>query len=127
MLRGKAKLPVQSVMIDRCIWNYQNATRPCESLAFRMRFACFHGQKDGDCGNPLFNCSIIQVHHKPTHRPENDRLCGKLKFHKGGWTGEVRPAFTAPPPPKVEQEWLGPHEDWPPTSLVVLIYEQYWQ
>ncbi|CAK9089888.1 Protein TANC1 [Durusdinium trenchii] len=81
-IKGKARLPLQSVMADRCIWNYQN---------------------DGDCGNHLFNCSVIRVHHKPTHKPENDRLCGKLKYHRGGWTGEPQPPFPPPPPLKVRK------------------------
>ena len=74
--KGNAQLPLESVMVDRCIWNYQN---------------------DGDCGNSLFNCDAIQVHHKPTNKPDNDRLCGKLKFHNGGWTGKTRDPFPSPP------------------------------
>ena len=77
-VKGNPRLPLQSVMVDRCIWNYQN---------------------DGDCGNGLFSCNAIQVHHKPTSKPDNDRLCGKLKFHKGGWTGAKRDPFPAPPIP----------------------------
>lgn len=76
-VKGNARLPLKSVMVDRCIWNYQN---------------------DGDCGNGLFSCNAIQVHHKPTSKPDNDRLCGKLTFHKGGWSGEKRDPFPKPPP-----------------------------
>ncbi|CAE7245947.1 TANC1 [Symbiodinium necroappetens] len=76
---GKAYLHLESVMVDRCIWNYQN---------------------DGDCGgNPRFDCNAIRVHHKPTSKPENDRLCGKLKHHHGGWSGEPRSPFLPPPGP----------------------------
>ena len=79
---GKAHLHLESEMIDRCIWNYQN---------------------DGDCGgNPRFNCSVIRVHHKPTAKPDNDRLCGKLKHHHGGWSGEPRAPFLPPLPAPVQ-------------------------
>eukprot|EP00930_Biecheleria_cincta_P046515 TRINITY_DN32087_c0_g1_i1.p1 TRINITY_DN32087_c0_g1~~TRINITY_DN32087_c0_g1_i1.p1 ORF type:complete len:712 (-),score=69.22 TRINITY_DN32087_c0_g1_i1:124-2259(-) len=66
-LDAEGNLLVKAVMIDRCIWNYQ---------------------QDGDCGgNRRFNCSVIRVHHKPTSKPQDSRTCGKFRFHKGGWSG----------------------------------------